>query len=162
MLDISLLIHSLFYHVIDMIIIVSNLLLFNCSILLIIPSILILYSKIKNIFSLESKITSNTSITSSILILGRKFKLPDPLKFLLGILLITAIILKLLGVNSIFELITNIKNLCYFVYVVSSIVIIYILLNICLLNYFMRLRENKKNIDSFIENYKFLPQFIIS
>lgn len=100
--------------------------------------------------TVESVLTS-----SSILLFGRKFKLPHWLKFVLSLLLLTAVVLKLLGI-SILSIFTSITHIKYYLLVLSSIIIIYILMTIFLLIYFY------KNKDINLDNYDYLPEFIFT
>lgn len=56
------------------------------------------------------------------------------------------------------EIYSNVLFFKYFVFVTSSVIILYFLTNLFLLHYFY----NNKNIETIIEKYSYLPAFLIS
>ena len=109
------------------------------------------------ILSTDNLSVNISSIASSSLFLfGKNIKLPDWLKWLFSYILIIALIFKILGISSILVLFTDLLSLKYFIYVYVSLVILYLLFNIYLLNHFY------KNKDINIEKYNYLPDFIVS
>ena len=109
------------------------------------------------ILSTDNLSVNISSIASSSLFLfGKNIKLPDWLKWLFSYILIIALIFKFLGISSILVLFTDLLSLKYFIYVYVSLVILYLLFNIYLLNH------SYKNKDINIEKYNYLPDFIVS
>lgn len=108
---------------------------------------------------IESKLATpnvNNNLQSSIfLILSKlKNKIPNWLKYLLNISIISILLLNLLGLNSIIEFLNNIFYLKLFAYFSCSLIILYHLLNLYFLHKFL--------INKNINISPILPNFIIN
>jgi hypothetical protein len=130
------------------------------------PLILICLRKtslgLKDLTSIEvNSINNNLSAekniqTSGLLLLLSKLnkKMPNWLKYMLNIILISMILLNLIGFNSLIEFLNNIFYLKIFAYFLCSLVILYQLLNLYFLHKFI--------INKNINISPVLPEFLIN
>jgi len=130
------------------------------------PLILICLRKtslgLKDLTSIEvNSINNNLSAekniqTSGLLLLLSKLnnKMPNWLKYMLNIILISMVLLNLIGFNSLIEFLNNIFYLKIFAYFLCSLVILYQLLNL----YFLHKFISNKNINI----SPVLPEFLIN